>query len=79
MLQVTTVTPGLSLLVFAGLAGGFHHLVVVLVDVGEFHGGLEGVGPKADRVLLLIQGGGAGEAAQHRDGVLYPNQINITT
>lgn len=79
MLQVTTVTPGLSLLVFARLAGGFHHLVVVLVDVGEFHGGLEGVGPETDRVLLLIQGGGAGEAAQHRDGVLYPKQINITT
>ena len=63
MLQVMTFTPGLSLFAFARLAGGFHYLVVVLVDVGQFHGGLEGVGPEADRVLLLIQGGGAGEAA----------------
>lgn len=57
--------------IFAQLAGRFHESTVVVVHVGVFHGCLEGVGPQTDRVLLLVQGGGAGVATQHRDGVLY--------
>lgn len=56
--------------IFAQLAGRFHESTVVVVHVGVFHGGLEGVGPQTDRVLLLVQGGGTGVATQHRDGVL---------
>lgn len=56
--------------IFAQLAGWLHESTVVVVHVRVFHGGLEGVGPQTDRVLLLVQGGRAGVATQHRDGVL---------